>query len=122
LFDVKRKRRPKGRRFAIREARMRVTSAVVLMAGFLAGLVTVPAAGRAADAPPGAAACSGCHAVNAAAETPVPKINGRSADETVALMAAFRTGARPSTVMNRIAKGFSEDETRAIAAWLASQR
>ena len=24
----------------------------------------------AADAPPGAAACSGCHAVNAAAETP----------------------------------------------------
>ena len=101
---------------------MRVTSVVVLVAGLLAGLVLAPAVVLAADAPPGAAACSGCHAVNAAAETPVPKINGRNADETVALMTAFRTGARPATVMNRIAKGFSEDETRAIAVWLASQR
>ena len=97
---------------------MRVTSVVVLAAG----LILAPALVRAADAPPGAAACSGCHAVNAAAETPVPKINGRNADETVALMTAFRSGARPSTVMNRIAKGFSEDETRQIAVWLASQK
>jgi len=97
---------------------MRVTSAVVLMGG----LLLAPAAVRAADAPPGAAACSGCHAVNPAAETPVPKINGRNAEETVALMAAFRTGARPSTVMNRIAKGFTEEETRDIAVWLASQK
>jgi cytochrome c553 len=36
-------------------------------------------------------------------------------------MAEFRSGARPATVMDRIAKGFSEDETRAIAGWLAEQ-
>jgi cytochrome c553 len=36
-------------------------------------------------------------------------------------MAELRSGARPATVMDRIAKGFSEDETRAIAGWLAEQ-
>lgn len=76
----------------------------------------------AADAPPGAAACSGCHATNTAAETPVPKIHGRNAAETVAAMAEFRTGAKPSTVMGRIAKGFTDDETKALAAWLAAQK
>jgi sulfide dehydrogenase cytochrome subunit len=79
-------------------------------------------AARAADAPPGAAACSGCHAGNASAETPVPKITGRKAEETVALMAEFRSGAKPSTVMGRVAKGFTDEEMRPIAAWLASQK
>jgi cytochrome c553 len=36
-------------------------------------------------------------------------------------MEAFRTGAREATLMNRIAKGFTADETRAIAQWLATQ-
>ncbi|WP_425350951.1 c-type cytochrome, partial [Methylobacterium aquaticum] len=30
-----------------------------------------------------------------------------------------RSGARPATVMTRIAKGFSDEESRAIAAWIA---
>jgi cytochrome c553 len=37
-------------------------------------------------------------------------------------MQAFRTGARPATVMDRIAKGFSDEETRAIATWLGQKR
>jgi sulfide dehydrogenase cytochrome subunit len=36
-------------------------------------------------------------------------------------MQQFRSGQRPSTVMGRIAKGFSDDEIQAIAAWLAVQ-
>jgi cytochrome subunit of sulfide dehydrogenase len=36
-------------------------------------------------------------------------------------MQAFRSGERPSTVMARIAKGFSDEEIRAIAAWVAAQ-
>ena len=39
--------------------------------------------------------------------------------EIAAAMAEYRSGARPASVMGRIAKGFSEDESRAIAAyWL----
>jgi cytochrome subunit of sulfide dehydrogenase len=37
-------------------------------------------------------------------------------------MQAFKTGQRPSTVMGRIAKGFSDEEIRAIAVWLAAQQ
>ena len=85
-------------------------------------LLLAPSAVLAADAPPGGAACTGCHATSAAAETPVPKITGRNAEEMVAAMAEFRSGAKPSTVMGRIAKGFTDDEMRPIAAWLAAQK
>jgi cytochrome c553 len=37
-------------------------------------------------------------------------------------MQAFRSGERASTVMGRIAKGFSDGEIRAIATWVAEQR
>jgi cytochrome subunit of sulfide dehydrogenase len=75
----------------------------------------------AAEPPPGASSCSGCHAASAKADTPVPAIGGRDPAEIVAAMQAFRSGERPSTVMGRIAKGFSDDESRVIAAWLAAQ-
>jgi cytochrome subunit of sulfide dehydrogenase len=35
---------------------------------------------------------------------------------------AFRTGTRPATVMDRIAKGFTQDESVAIATWWAAQK
>ena len=46
----------------------------------------------------------------------------RDAAQTVAAMAEFKTGKRPATVMDRIAKGFTDDETKAIAAWFAAQK
>jgi cytochrome subunit of sulfide dehydrogenase len=75
----------------------------------------------AAAPPPGASSCSGCHPASASADTKVPPIRGRDPAEIVAAMEAFRSGQRPSTVMGRIAKGFSDDEIQAIAAWLAAQ-
>src|SRR4051812_42066389 len=64
--------------------------------------------------PPGAAGCSGCHPATRAAETAVPRLIGRDAAQLVSAMAAFRSGQRPSTVMDRIAKGFTDDEVKAI--------
>ena len=83
-------------------------------------LVFITAAAVAA-APPGATSCSGCHPPAASAETKVPPLRGQDAAAIVAAMEAFRSGERPSTVMGRIAKGFSDDEIHAIAAWLAAQ-
>ncbi len=37
-------------------------------------------------------------------------------------MIAFKAGQRPGTIMDRIAKGFSDDEIRAIAAWYETQK
>jgi cytochrome subunit of sulfide dehydrogenase len=72
--------------------------------------------------PPGAASCSGCHASGAAVATDVPRLASRTSAEIVAALREFRLGKRPATVMDRIAKGFSDDEAAAIAAWLAAQR
>ena len=87
-----------------------------------AAFVLLSTAALSAEQPPGASSCSGCHAVNARTKTAVPRIQGRSATDIVAAMADFRSGKRAATVMDRIAKGFTEDETKMIAAWLAEQK
>jgi cytochrome subunit of sulfide dehydrogenase len=78
--------------------------------------------GSAAEAPPGAASCTGCHAEKPNVDTPVPRLAGADANAVVAAMQDYRSGQRPATVMDRIAKGFSDDEIKAIAAWFAMQR
>lgn len=75
-------------------------------------------AGVAAAPPPGASSCSGCHGP----ATPILKLSGRDPAVIVSDMNAYRAGTRPATVMDRIAKGFSHDETLAIATWVAAQK
>ena len=70
--------------------------------------------------PAGASSCAGCH--SSTLDGPVPGLRDRTAENIVVDMQAFRTGAREATVMDRIAKGFSDEETRAIAEWLAAGR
>ena len=97
-------------------------AAVASRVGALVLLVVISGAAIAAGPPPGAASCSGCHPTSASVDTPVPLILGRNPDEIIAAMLAFRSGERPSTVMGRIAKAFSDEEIRAIAVWLAAQQ
>jgi len=84
-------------------------------------LLSLTGLAAAADAPPGAAACSGCHATSRSVGNPVPRLIGRNPTEIVSAMEAFRSGQRPSTVMDRIAKGFTDDEVKAIATWYGAQ-
>jgi len=86
----------------------------------LAAMLLVPAAAARAEPPPGASSCSGCHALRPEVVTAVPGLTGRSAAELASQMQAFKSGQRPSTVMGRIAKGFSEAEAQAIAEWYAA--
>jgi cytochrome subunit of sulfide dehydrogenase len=76
----------------------------------------------AADAPPGATSCSGCHPVSRAVDTPVNRLIGSNPADIVAAVQAFRSGQRPATVMDRIAKGFTDDEIKAIADWYGAQK
>lgn len=96
---------------------MKLTS-VAGMAGWMALVGTA----QAASPPPGASSCSGCHARHEAASSEIPGIFGRDPAEVVAALKSFKDGSKPATVMNRIAKGFSDDELQAIAAWLATQK
>ena len=90
------------------------------------GIATIAASSlpvlAASEPPPGAASCSGCHTSGAAAASSVSRLYGRDAGDIMTAMTGFRDGSLPATVMTRIAKGFTDDELRAIAAWLAAQK
>jgi cytochrome subunit of sulfide dehydrogenase len=98
---------------------MKALCVAVVIATVMASNLPVLAA---SEPPPGAASCSGCHTSGAAAASSVSRLYGRDAGDIMTAMAGFRDGSAPATVMNRIAKGFSDDELRAIAAWLAAQK
>lgn len=89
-----------------------------LLAG-LALLCVAPATSASAQSPPpaGATACTGCHA---GSDTALPSLKGRAAPDITAAMIEFRTGVRQATLMDRIARGFTEPEIRAISEWLAN--
>ena len=80
-------------------------------------LLIEPLVATGAEPPSGASSCSGCHAASAAVQTPVPRLAGRPRT-----LRDFRGGQRPATVMDRIAQGFSDGETVAIAEWYAGQQ
>jgi cytochrome subunit of sulfide dehydrogenase len=85
------------------------------------GIVSI-AAVASAEPPAGAASCSGCHAASPRVTSPVPRLAGVDRAAIVRAMQEFRSGQRPGTVMDRIAKGFTDDEIQAIAAWFAAQK
>jgi cytochrome c553 len=94
---------------------------VLLGVGLLvASVAGAPAASP--EPPAGASSCSGCHATGAKVDTPVARLAGRSAADIVAQMQAFKSGQKQSTVMDRIAKGFTDAEVQAIADWYARQK
>lgn len=85
-----------------------------LMAGGLVlggtALAATPSAQMLADT------CAGCHGTDGASAGPAsPTIAGISHDYFLDTMKAFKSGDRPSTVMNRIAKGYTEEELAKMA-------
>jgi cytochrome c553 len=87
------------------------------------GLALIAAAMTASAEPPaGAAACSGCHPSSTRVTSPVPRLAGLDQAAIIRAMQEFRSGQRIATVMDRIAKGFTDAEIQAIAAWYAGQR
>jgi cytochrome c553 len=68
-----------------------------------------------------AASCAACHGTNgrAAPGSTVAGLAGRSGDELVQVMAQFKAGQRPATVMHQIAKGYTEAEIAAMADYFS---
>ena len=91
-------------------------ASAMLLASFVSGGPV-----RAADAPPGASSCTGCHAAKRIPDSVIPRIAGRKADDIAKFMREYRSGAWPSSVMGRIAKGFDDAQIDAIATWFAAQ-
>lgn len=69
-----------------------------------------------------AAACANCHGTTGASQGGIPSLAGRERSELARLMQEFRSGKRPATVMHQIAKGYSDEQVEAIAAYLSAQK
>lgn len=87
------------------------------MRAALLPLLLVAGTALAEQAPPGASSCLGCHSATRAAPA-IPTLRGREAAEIAEAMRQFREGRRPATLMDRLARGFTEEESQAIAAWI----
>ena len=99
------------------EGRRRCCLALLAAFAWTAAAVAAPP-----EAPAGAAACSGCHPAGKGVDTPVPPLAGRPPADIAAALRDFKAGGRAPTVMGRIAKGFTDPEIDAIAAWFSAQK
>ena len=89
------------------------------------GALTI--SGAAAAASPNAAmlanACAGCHGVHGGSAGPsMPSLAGQSKTAIVEAMKKFRSGERPSTIMGRLAKGYSDAEIDLMGDFFAKQK
>jgi sulfide dehydrogenase cytochrome subunit len=89
------------------------------------GVLTISALAQAA--PPSAAmlsyACAGCHGTNGGSAGPtMPSLASQSKEAIEAAMKKFKSGERPSTIMGRLAKGYSDAEITAMAEFFSKQK
>jgi cytochrome subunit of sulfide dehydrogenase len=92
-----------------------------LVAGALAFSVTAVAA------PPTAEmisfACAGCHGTNGgSAGLAMPSLASQSKSAIIDAMKKFKSGERPSTVMGRLAKGYSDADFEAMGNFFSKQK
>lgn len=70
-----------------------------------------------------ASGCAICHGTDGRAVTKeVIPLAGLPREHIAAQMRAFRDGQHPATVMHQIAKGYTDAQIDALAAWFSSQK
>lgn len=90
-----------------------------------AGVAALMASAQAAPPSPAmlANACAGCHGTNGASAGPsMPSLAGQSKIATVEAMKGFKSGERPSSIMGRIAKGYSDADFEAMGDFFAKMK
>ncbi|MGM9485244.1 c-type cytochrome [Roseateles sp. NT4] len=69
-----------------------------------------------------AATCANCHGTNGRPRgQAMPPLAGMKAETMLELLADFRSGRQPGTVMPQIAKGYTEEQLRLVATYFAAQ-
>ena len=74
-----------------------------------------PASAQMADVSVLASTCSGCHGANADGSGGIPGLKGQQQAYIAEQLKAFKAGTRPATVMNRLAKGYTDEEIAGLA-------
>jgi sulfide dehydrogenase cytochrome subunit len=93
------------------------TARRIALAWSVAGVVSLPAGAAEVDLRAAILAnpCAGCHGMDGKSPGSIPSFYQLSPDAIVAALKAFKSGERPSTVMGRIAKGYTDEEIQRIA-------
>lgn len=69
-----------------------------------------------------AATCAGCHGTGGVSQGSTGSLAGTRQDELVRAMQDFKAGKRPATVMQQLAKGYTDEQIEQIAGWYAAQK
>lgn len=70
-----------------------------------------------------AASCAGCHGTNGHAQPGMAALAGVPKELIVQKMLDYKAGRTPAaTVMHQLAKGYSDEQITAIAAYFAAQK
>lgn len=64
--------------------------------------------------------CFGCHGTYGDTQSTIPRLNVLSAESMYGKLLAYRTGSAPSTMMQRIIAGYSNDELLEISRYLTA--
>ncbi len=68
-------------------------------------------------------ACAGCHGTNGgSAGATMPSLANQSEAAFIDAMTKFKSGERTSTIMGRLAKGYSDEEIKAMSGFFAKQK
>lgn len=94
---------------------------------FLLGLVLASTAGLAMaqdslQVRSWAASCANCHGTNGVAQPGMEPLAGLRKEDIASKMLDFKNGRKPATVMHQLAKGYSDEQIQAIAAYFAAQK
>ena len=68
-----------------------------------------------------AATCANCHGTNGQARGDMKPLAGVSAEKIIAALADYKSGAQPATIMHQIAKGYTDEQIKLVAAYFAAQ-
>ena len=69
-----------------------------------------------------AATCANCHGTDGRSVGTVPGLAGVEKGYMVQQLQDFKSGKRPATIMQQLAKGLSDGQIEQIAAYFAAQR
>ena len=99
-------------------------SALAALAMAAAATSTLAQDARALNLRALAATCANCHGTQGQAvpNATVPGLAGLPASYVAEQMKAFKAGTRAATVMHQLAKGYSDAQIDAIAAYYAAQK
>jgi len=69
-----------------------------------------------------AAACAICHGTNGRSAGGLPNLAGQQKEYLAKQLRDFRDGTRPATIMNQIAKGYTDEQYELLSAYFAAQK